>query len=807
MLNNLWQDLAHALRLLLRQRLVTGVVIATLGLGIGGISAVHSFINFMMFDALRVANPARFMLIWSAHRSEGGGRSLVSMPDFLDWRRDVQRLEQLNAVLPGTCALGADAQAATLACARVTPGFFPLLGVPAALGRTFGAEGPSAGAPPMVVLSHGAWRQRFGAAPSVVGRLVLVDGQMHVVAGVMPRGFAFPPGTQAWLPQAPDLGPFDRGERALMVVGSLRAGVQAAEAQAELATLARRLEQEHPATNGGWGVDVVSLRDESLDGQAKVVLALLGGVVGFVLLIACGNVAHMLLAQAAARRKEFALRAALGARPWRLAAQLLAESALLSILGGLVGLLIAALALGLLRTNFAGLLPVLDDVAMDGRVLAFTIVVALGSALLFGLMPALTAARPDLAHDLKDGGRGPAASRRGVRQLLVVGEVGLAVVLLVITGLMVRTLIAFEHVQLGFDPQRLLTFQLHAPEARYPEAAGAVAAYADVLHALAAVPGVESAAAASRLPLMGSKRNPNRAVVIEGQPVEALAGDRPWAVDVTVTPAYFRAIGIALRAGRVFTEDDTPQAQPVVVVSETMASRYWPGAQAVGQRLKLGAADGPAAWLTVAGVVADVRNDDVDAPPVPQVYLPLSQNPKRQMSVIVKSAGDPLATIARVRQAVATAGQEQAMRDLRTMDELVHADLESTRILVALLKVFAGLALALAAAGIYGVLSHAVSQRVHEIGIRMAVGARPGDVLKMIVRQSLALTLSGALLGLMAAAALGRALAAVFYQVDGWYPAVFAGSTALLTLVALVASLIPARRAARVHPVIALRGE
>lgn len=802
-MSSLWQDLSHGLRRLIHHRLVTVVVVATLALGIGGVSAIYSFVNFMLFDALQVKDAERVVMVWSAARSEGASRSLASMPDFVDWKRTTTGLDGLSAIVSANCAVGTRAEAVTLACARVTPSFFPLLGVRAFLGRSFDERQLTPEAAPVLVLSYTAWRRHFAGNPAVVGSSVTVDGQARVVAGVMPRGFAFPPGIDAWLPQLPEAGPLDRGERSVMVVGRLRAGTSEAAAQAQLSSVAQQLEREHPTTNAGWGVDLVSLRDESLDAQAGTVLILLGGVVVFVLLIACGNVAHVLLAQAAARRKEFALRAALGARSRRLVGQLFAESALLAVIGGAAGLLVAAVLRHLLRARFAGSLPLLDDVVVDGRVLAVTLIVSLVTALLFGLMPALSAARPDLVEDLKAGGRSPAASSRKVRDLLVVGEVGLAVVLVVLTGLMVRTLVAFEHVELGFRPERLLTFELPAPASRYPEPTQAVAAYDDALRAVASAPGVQSVGAASRLPLAGSKRNPNRAIVIEGRRAAA-SGDQPWAVDVTVTASYFDAIGIPLRAGRVFSESDRPDAAPVAIVSETMARRYWPDHEAVGQRLQLEATESASAWITVVGVVADARNDDVDAPPVPQLYLPLAQHPRRAMSIVARSVGEPLAVIGAVRQALALAGQEESMHDVQTMEGLVRADLESTRVLVLLLKVFAGVAIVLAAVGIYGVLSHAVSQRVHEIGVRMALGARPWDVVRLVLTRSLMLTLAGEVVGLLAAAALRRGLASVLYNV-GSHLFVFAGAAGLLALVALVASLVPAWRAAAVTPVVALR--
>lgn len=806
-MSSLWPDLLHGLRYMRRHRLVTVVVVATLALGIGGVSAVYSFVNYMLFASTSVAQPERVVMVWSASRAEGAGRSLASMPDFEDWSREATRVEKMSAIVSGTCAVGTGEESgSTLSCARVTAGFFPLVGARAALGRTFGEEELKPGAPPVMVISHGAWQRRFGGSPAVVGSTVAVDGRAHTVVGVMPRGFTFPSGVDTWLPLPPESGPFDRGERSVVVMGRLRGATPLAEAQAELSTIAQRLERDHPGTNGGWGVALVSLPDESLDGQSMVVLVLLGAVVAFVLFIACGNVAHVLLAQAASRRKEFAVRAALGARPSRLLVQLFLESMVLALLGGGAGLLVAAAVRHLLRMRFAGSLPMLNDVTLDGRVLAFTLILSLATAVLFGLMPALAASRPNLAEDLKEGGRSPAASRRRVRDLLVVGEVCLAVVLVAITGLMINTLVAFEHIDLGFRPERLLTFQLQAPESRYPEPARAAALYDDVLRQITSLPGMERAAATTRLPLAGSKRNPNRAVTIEGRPVD-VAGERPWAVDVVVTPAYFDTIGIPLRAGRVFVETDGPGAQPVAVVSETMARRYWPGADPVGQRLQLGGGEDAGSWIAVVGVVADVRNDDVDAPPVPQLYLPLAQNPRRQMAVLVRSLGNPLAAIGAVRQAMAAAGQDEAMRDIQTMEGVVRDDLESTRVLVLLLKLFAGVALILAAVGIYGVLSHAVEQRVHEIGVRMALGARPGDIVHMVMMRSLLLTLVGEVVGLVLAAVLRRGLASVLYQGGGAYLVVFAGGAAILGLVALTASLVPAWRASRVPPLVALRYE
>lgn len=804
-METLRKDLLHAWRQLWRQRLTAAVVILTLGVGIGGVTTVYSFIRHILLVSQSADDPERVVMVWTISRAEGGGRSLVSVPDFLDWRRDAASFEQLAALSAGGCTLGTGRDATPLPCARVSGGFFEALGARPARGRALSST-LAAQPEPEVVLSDSAWRRRFGADPALLGRTITVDGQVYGVVGIMPPRWTFPGSVELWLPLPLDAGRADRGERVLTAIGRLRPGVPSSQANAELATLAKRLSEDHRATNAGFGVDVATFRDEALDGQSLLVLGLLGGVVAFVLLIACTNVAHMLLAQAASRRKEFAVRAALGAVRGRLIRQLLVESALVGLLGGGLGLVFAAVLRGLLRARFAVSLPMLNDVALDARVLLFTLAASLATALVFGLAPALAASRLDLVEDLREGGRTPAATRRRARDLLVIGEVGLAVVLLILAGLMLQTLIAFQRVELGFRPERLLTFQLRAPEARYADPGRAAAAFEELRRELGTQPGIEGAASVSRLPLAGSKRNPTRTLEIEGRPLEAEAGDRPWAVDVTVSPSYFEVLGIPLRRGRTFGDGDSDGGQPVAVVSEAMAARYWPGAEAVGQRVRLGGAD-EGAWITVVGVVADVRNDDVDSPPVPQLYLPLAQHPRRQMGFLVRTAGDPVAWLGPVRGVVAAAGHDDAIHDIQTMEQVVRDDLEGTRILVAILALFAFGALGLAAAGIFGVVSHTVSQRTHEIGVRLALGALPRGVVSMIVTGAVTRALLGAGLGLLVGLAAARALASVLYGVGAQTVGVFAGSAALLALAALLASLVPAMRAARIDPNVALRCE
>jgi len=537
-------------------------------------------------------------------------------------------------------------------------------------------------------------------------------------------------------------------------------------------------------------------------------MALLMGVVFAVLLIACANVANLQFARAASRQKEIAVRLALGAGRLRLIRQLLTENLLLALLGGAGGILLAMWGMSLVHARYASAIPTLNDVVINGRVLGFTMLLALLSTLIFGLAPALRASRSDLHEALKEGGRSGAVSRRGARtrSALVVAEISLALVLLVVAGLMIRTIIAFEMIEPGFDPDNLLSMRVSLPERDYDTEQKTRDFFQQAIPQIAAQPGVKSVGAISRLPLAGSRRNPNRSITIEGRPAPG-ANDKPWAVELTVSPSYFEAIGIPLHRGRQLSLQDSTDAPRVSVISDTMARKYWSGDDPLGKRIRLESAEASDRWITIVGVVGDVRNDDVDAPPLPQLYLPHAQNPLREMSLIVRTAGDPLSTAAAVRGSVWTIDRNLPVYEVATMKQLFFDDLAGVRIIVELLGAFAALALILAAVGIYGVMSYSVAQRTNEIGIRLALGAQARDVLRLIVRQGMKLVIVGVMIGLIGALALTRVMNSLLYGVSATDPITFTGVAATLAAVALLACWIPARRATKVDPMVALRCE
>ncbi len=744
----IWQDLRYGLRMLAKSPGFTAVAVLTLALGIGANTAIFTYVNAILLRPLPIDDPDRMVFLWATNPSQGLNRNLVSAPDFADWRHRNRAFEDLTALFGATHNLTGVDEPVRVSSYRVSASFFPLLGVKPALGRTFLPEEERPGWRRVVVLSHGLWQRRFGADTGVIGQTIKLDGEAYTVIGVMPPDFQFLGQADLWTPLALDAGRSDRSRRFLLVMGRLKPGVTIEQARAEMEAIAGRLGQEYPETNAGWGVNPVPLREEMFSGDAQLVLGLLIGAVAFVLLIACANVANLQLARAQSRQREIAIRAALGAGRLRLIRQLLAESMLLSLLGGTLGLLLALWGNELLSARYASSIPILDRVSIDGLVLGFTLLLSLLVAAIFGLGPALQASKPDLNESLKEGGRSSTAGlrQRRVRSLLVVVEVALALVLLIATGLMIRTLIAFRTLEPGFNSDNLLTMRISLPAPRYPESYQVTAFYRQVLERIKNLHGVQAAGAISRLPLEGSRSNPNRSLIIEGRPVSS-AAERPWAVDLTVSPDYFRTMGIPLISGRQLSEQDSAEATRVAVISKTMAHRYWPNEDAVGKRIRLGGVGSDNPWITVVGVVGDVRNDDVDAPPLPQVYLPHAQNAERSMVLIVRTVSDPLSMVGAVKSAVWEVDKGQPVYNIRTMKQLLFEDLAGTHIIVELLSTFAGLALVLAVVGIYSVTSYSVSQRTHEIGIRMALGAGQPDVLRMIVNQGLLLALLGIAIG------------------------------------------------------------
>jgi putative ABC transport system permease protein len=734
--------------------------------------------------------------------------NLVSIPDYLDWRERAQSFTGLAAATGATRALTGGGDPERVSSAQVTANFFQVLGVNPVIGRALLPDEDRPGAAGVALLSHQFWQKRFGGDPNVVNRTITLDDRSVTVIGVTPANFRFIVEGDVWEPLALDRRGSDRNRRSLLVIGRLKPGVSVAQADAEMKSVSARLAEQFPATNAGWSSTVMAAPDALWGPQGKMAFTLLLGVVFAVLLIACANVAGLQFARGAARRKEMAVRQALGAGRWRLIRQLLTENLLLALLGGTLGMLLAVWGLSLIEARYGASLELLNTAVIDRRVLAYTMALALLSALFCGLTPTLQSSKLDLTEALKEGWRGGSGSRKTkrFRSALVVGEISLALVLLVVAGLMIRTIVAYQLIEPGFDINNLLTMRVSLPERDYATERRRREFFERALANIAAQPGVESADAITRLPLVGGSRNARRSLAIEGR-AAADANDKPWAIDLVVSPGYFDAIGIRLQSGRQLSAEDTADAPRVAVISRTMADKYWPNEEPLGKRFRFENSTGDEAWVTVAGVVGDVRNDDVDAPPLPQVYLPHAQNAVSDLSLVVRTSGAPLEQVSAVRRSIGALDRKLPVYEVATMDKLLSDDLAGIRIVVELLFAFAALALALAAVGIYGVMSYAVAQRTAEIGVRMALGAQTRDILRLVVGQGAKLVLLGVAIGLAAALASAQAMRSLLYGVSPTDPLTFIAIAALLACVAIVACWIPARRATRVDPLIALKCE
>ncbi|HZI17771.1 MAG TPA: ABC transporter permease [Pyrinomonadaceae bacterium] len=809
-LGDIWQDLRYGLRTLAKNPGFTAVAVIALALGIGANSAIFSVVNTVLLRPLPYKDPDRLVVVWEDRSKNGYPRDTPAAGNYVDWRDQNQVFEGMAAVANQSFNLTGSGEPERIDGRNVSAGLFPLLGVEPQLGRGFLPEEDQPGAGRVVVLSHGLWQRRFGADPSIVGRELTLNGVSHTVVGVMPAGFQFPtPEDQLWVPIAfTSQEAANRGRHYLQVFARLKPGVGMEQAQAEMNTISARLQQQYPNTNTNVGAAIVPLH-EQLVGDIRPALLLLLGAVGFVLLVACANVANLLLARAAARQKEVALRVALGANRARLLRQFLTESVLLALLGGAVGLLLALWGVNLLRAFMPEGVSQARAVAVDARVLGFTLLVSVLTGLAFGLVPALQASRFNLNETLKEGGRDAAGGRRGgrVRSALVVMEVAVSLVLLIGAGLLINSFLRLRSVDPGFHTENLLTMKVVLPQTKYPDQARRTAFYNELLERVRSLPGVKSAAVATNLPL--TFKGNAIGVSIEGQP-DPGPGQRPSVVTRVISPDYFRTMGIQLSQGRQFGDHDRVDSPAVAVISETAARRFWPGEDPLGKRLTPGAAASadPDDWITVVGVARDVRQFELDAEPKPQMYLSYQQasffEPR---DLVVGTEVEPLSLAGAVRQAVWSVDRDQPVSDIRSMEDILSASVARQRFSTLLLAVFAGVALVLAAVGVYGVMSYTVAQRTREIGIRLALGAQRRDVLRLAVGQALRLVLIGVAVGLAGALMLTRVMSSLLYGVSATDPATLIAVPLILAGVALLASYIPARRATRVNPLIALRYE
>ncbi|MGH9852315.1 MAG: ABC transporter permease [Blastocatellia bacterium] len=810
MMQTFWQDLRFGARTLLKNPGFTAIAIITLSLGIGANTAIFSVANAALLRPLPYQNPDELVMVWETAPKLGFPHNDVAPANFIDWRDQNQVFAHIAAFGAASLSLTGRGEPERIEGERVSASLFPLLGVAPALGRVFTEQEDHAEAQRVIVLSHGLWQRRFGGDPGIVGQSLTLDNRPYTVVGVMPAHFRFPGREQEfWTPMA--FAPEEaagRGDHYLSVVARLKPGVSRQQAQAEMEAIAARLQQQYPRTNTDQGVALVPLREEFAGAIRKPLLILLG-VVGFVLLIACANVTNLLLARATSRQKELTIRAALGASRLRLIRQLLTESILLALSGGAVGALLAIWGVDLLETLTPENLAQARGVVVDGRVLAFSAIISLLTGVVFGLAPALQVSRLNLTEALKEGGRSGVGSVGGsrLRGALVVGEIALSLVLLTGAGLMIKSFYRLTSVDPGFQPDKTLTMRMQLSGEKYGNPVKRRAFYDQMLQQVQSLPGVQQAGVITQLPL--TTQGLSFSFSLEGQPPMPSA-NLPQAAFRVISQDYFRAMGIPLLGGRSFTPQDTADAQAVIVINRTMAERFWSGQEALGKRFKIGSSDSQNPWMVVVGVVGDVRQSSLDQALKPEMYVSHLQD-RRFFAIprdlVVRTVSDPLAMAATVRAEIWKLDKDLPLFRVRTMEQILSASVAGQRFNMLLLAVFAALAMLLAAVGIYGLMSYATAQRTREIGVRLALGARASDVLRLVMKQGLILTISGVAVGLAGAFALTRVMTGLLFGVSATDPVTFTLIAALLTLVALVACWIPARRATKVDPMIALRCE
>ena len=808
-METVWQDLGYGFRVLLKNPGFSAVALLTLTLGIGANSMIFSVVNAVLLRPLPFPDSSRLVRIGENHQKSGSQTNNFTYASFLDLGQQTESLEHIAASRFWTENLtdGSGSEPEEVFSMMVSAQFFPALGVAPMLGRAFLPEEDQPGRDKVVVISNGLWRRRYGGDSGLVGKTIKVSGVDRTVIGVMPAGFQsgfiFAGQYDLWTPLVATGSLRDnRRSHLLTVIARLRPGVMMEQAQAELASFASRIEEQNPGVDPDLAVHAVGLQDRLVAPLRPALLVLLCAV-GCVLLIACANVANLLLARAAAREREMAIRLALGAGRWRLVRQLLTESVLLALVGGAAGLLLAVWGIDTIKAINPGNLPRLDEVSIDGRVLAFTLLTAVVTGIVFGMAPALQLPSMSLHEVIKEGARGSSGTRRRwVRQALVVSEVALALVLLIGAGLLINSFWRLQQVDRGFDAQNVLTIRLTLPRDKYARNEQQVAFLKEVLERVSQVPGVRSVGATSTLPITGG---PATDFVIEGRaPVDP--SNEPSADIRIVDPNYFRTMSIPLREGRAFTERDTENAPTVMVINENMARRFWPNEEPLGKHVTM--KDwGPPLTGEIVGVVGDVKANGLDSETGPMIYWPYPQFPTIFNNIVVRTDSDPSSIVGGIKSQIWSVDQDLPLSSIATMEQVLANSVAPRRFNMLLLGIFAALALALAAVGIYGVISYTVSQRTHEIGIRLALGAGNSDVLKLVIRQGMSLALAGVGLGLLAAFGLTRLMTGLLFGVSPTDGTTYIVIAVLLTGVALVACLVPARRAVKVDPMVVLRYE
>jgi putative ABC transport system permease protein len=801
-MNTLLHDIRYGLRMLMKHKGFTAVAIIALGLGIGANTAIFSLVNGVLLRPLPYPESERIIYFEGRNPSQGITGSNISFPDYTDWSSQTDLFASTATYWVGNANLGADgAEPERVPRAGVTSDFFSVLGVQPFLGRTFVPEEDKPGPSTVALLSHGLWKRRFGGDHGIVGREVFIGARPITVIGVMPPGFDYPQETQIWMTSGIVPAEETRDNRSWSAIARLRPGVEVRQAQTRISAINAQLAKQFHEMNKGWDAFLSTLHERVVREVKPSLLALLGAV-GFVLLIACANVANLLLARSAARQKEIAIRAAMGASRGRVLRQMLTESVLLSVIGGTAGLLLSIWLTDLLMSIVPEGAPRLDQVGIDYRVLTFALGVSALTGILFGIVPALQASKLDVTSALKEGGRSAEGNRRtSARSLLLIGEVALSLMLLVGAGLLIKSFLRLQEVRPGFNSRNVLMAMVALPGAKYKDQQFAEF-FRQLKERLEAAPGVQAVGGSINLPLAASGYSIGRGFIPEGRP---LTRDETFDASYsTITGDYFRALQVPLLAGRVFELRDNAEGPQVVIINESAAKRHYRSpADAIGKRLNMWRDD--KFPREIVGVVGDTKASSLTGESGAQIYVPHAQDPQWNfMAMVVRTAGDPAAFATTLRREVQALDKDQPIYNVRTMDDIVMTSLGTRRVSMQLFSVFAGAALLLAAVGIYGVMAYTVTQRTQEIGIRMALGAQAGDVLRMVVRQGMTLIIIGLAAGLAGAFALTRVIANLLFGVGANDPVTFLVISVLLLSVSFVACYLPARRAAKLDPIKAL---